>query len=313
MKAFVWFLFLCLHLQLVPIVQAADLKIALNWKPEAEFGGYYAAQVGEIFKKHQLNVTLLPGGAGTPTVQMLGAGQVDFAIASADEVILAQSHHVPLVAIFATYQRNTQAILVHQERGFKKLADVFSSPGKLAMQKGLPYSLFLMKKFAGSREKMKVDIVPFLGGIQVFLLDPVYSQQCFVTSEPITAEQKSQKVQTFLIADSGFNPYTTVLVTRREVIEKKPALVKELQKAVREGHAAYLANPTKTNKTMNALNPSVDLETLEKSAAVQKPFIENAGAELGSMTESRWSELVSQLLEIGLIKAKMPTKDLFQN
>ncbi len=288
---------------------AADLKIALNWKPEAEFGGFYAAQVNGIFKKHNLNVELVPGGAGTPSVQMVGASKFDFGIASADEIAIAQSHGIKLIALFATYQTNTQAIMTHEERGFKNLADIFHSPGQLALQKGLPYALFLQKKYADA----KVQIVPFLGGINIFLVNKNYSQQCFLTSEPISAERKSQKVKSFLIADAGYNPYTTVLVTRLEYFEKNKKMVQDLIDAVREGHAAYLKDPLKTNQLMNRLNPSVDLETLRESAEIQKKFIEVAGTPLGQMSAQRWTSLVDQLLELGLIQKKIPAGELFRN
>lgn len=289
---------------------AADIKIALNWKPEAEFGGYYAAQVNEIFKKHKLKVEIIPGGAGTPSVQMVGAGQFDFGIASADEIAIAQSRGVKIIGIFATYQTNTQAIMTHEERGFKSLDEVFNSKGQLALQKGLPYALFLEKKFKSS----KAQIVPFLGGINLFLVDKNYSQQCFLTSEPLSAEKKSQKVKSFLIADAGYNPYTTVLVTRQEVLDKDPALVRDLVAAVREGHGAYLVNPTKTNELMNRLNPSVDLKTLEASAALQSKFILlPAGGVLGSMSLERWTTLVDQLVDLGLMKKKVAASELFRN
>ena len=166
-----------------------EIKIALNWKPEAEFGGIYQAQLGGIFKKHDLKVEIIPGGAGTPSVQMVAGSQFDFGIASADEVVIAQSHGAKVVALFATYQTNAQGIMTHEESGFKSFADVFASPNKIALQKGLPYAMFLMQKFKNSQ----AQIVPYLGGISNFLADPKYSQQCFITSEPISAEKKNQK------------------------------------------------------------------------------------------------------------------------
>lgn len=302
------FHFVCLVLSSSPSF-AAEIKIALNWKPEAEFGGFYAAQVHDIFKKHHLDVTLVPGGAGTPGVQMVAGGKFDFAVASADEIAIAQSHGVKIIALFATYQTNTQGIMTHEERAFKNLAEVFNSSGKLALQKALPYALYLQKKFANS----KTQIVPFLGGINIFLVDKNYSQQCFVTSEPISAAKKSQKVKTFLVADAGYNPYTTVLLTRQDFLAKNSNLVRDLVAALREGHAAYLADPRKTNELMNKLNPSVDLETLQASALIQKKFIEVPGTALGSMTSARWASLVDQLLELGLIKKKIAPEELFRS
>ena len=135
----------------------AKVRLALNWKPEPQFGGFYSAQLNEIDKKNGIEFELVPGGAGTPVVQMVASGQFDFGIASADEVIISRARGSDVVALFAVYQTSPQAILTHSERAFESLADVFKSNGTVAMQKGLPYAVFLTRKYAGS---MKASIVP---------------------------------------------------------------------------------------------------------------------------------------------------------
>src|SRR5438477_1751594 len=80
---------------------ADRVKIALNWVPEPEFGGIYAAQVNGAFARLDLDVNIQPGGAGAPTWQMIGSGQTDFAVSSADEVVIARSRGADVVAIFA--------------------------------------------------------------------------------------------------------------------------------------------------------------------------------------------------------------------
>ena len=57
-----------------------QISLALNWKPEPQFGGFYAAQQAGAFTSRGLTVDILPGGSGTPTIQMVGAGKVDYAI-----------------------------------------------------------------------------------------------------------------------------------------------------------------------------------------------------------------------------------------
>src|SRR2546429_1725795 len=52
------------------------------------FGGFYAAQQNGAFKTHGLDVEIVAGGVGTPTVQMVGAGSVEFGVISADELIV---------------------------------------------------------------------------------------------------------------------------------------------------------------------------------------------------------------------------------
>src|SRR5262245_1633085 len=102
-------LFLC-----AAIASGADkVSIALNWVPEPEFGGIYAAQQTGAYQKRNLDVAIKPGGAGAPTWQQVAAGNVDFGVASADEVVNARANGADIVAIFAIYQTCPQGIMVH--------------------------------------------------------------------------------------------------------------------------------------------------------------------------------------------------------
>ena len=95
------------------------MQLALNWKAEPQFGGFYAAQVLGLYTKNGLDVTIIEGGSGTPTIQVLGAGKVDYAIVSADEVVISHDRGAKnVVALFATFQTNPQAIMAHAARGF---------------------------------------------------------------------------------------------------------------------------------------------------------------------------------------------------
>src|SRR5262245_61179989 len=96
--------------------QATKVKLQLNWKPEPQFGGFYAAQVIDAYKKHGLDVEITPGGAGAPTVEMVGAGTVPFAIVSGDEIIRARANGNKIVALFAAYQTNPQGIMTRKSR-----------------------------------------------------------------------------------------------------------------------------------------------------------------------------------------------------
>src|SRR4051812_42451704 len=82
-------------------VFAKDYQLVLNWKPEPQFGGFYAAEVEEIFKKRSLPIVLVPGGAGTPTIQVVAAGNADFGVVSAEEVPISRDRGTDIVALFA--------------------------------------------------------------------------------------------------------------------------------------------------------------------------------------------------------------------
>ncbi|MET0405784.1 MAG: ABC transporter substrate-binding protein [Cystobacter sp.] len=285
-----------------------SVKLTLNWVAEPEFGGFYAAREQGHFKRHGMEVTIQGGGSGVPVLQMVATGQVDFGISSADEVITARARGVDVIPLFAVYQTSPQGLMAHASSGAKNIQDVLSS-GTVALEPGLPYAAFLKKKYGFD----KVKVVPYDGGVARFVADKAFAQQCFITSEPIAARRQGADPTVFLVADEGFNPYNTVLITRRALWKEQPARVKEFVAAVREGWRAYLDEPAASNAVMGRINTSMDAETFAEAARTQKPLIETAQTRdkgLGTMTRERWDTLARQLVALGLID-KVPFLDDF--
>jgi NitT/TauT family transport system substrate-binding protein len=293
-----------------PPSSKAKVKLVLNWKPEPEFGGFYAADAGGLYRKHDLNVDIVGGGDQVP--QMVAAGQCEFGILAADEVVTARAKGIDLVAVFAVYQTNPQGIMTHEKRGLKSIGELMAAPGKLAAQPGLPYRNFLEKKYPDR----KVEIVAYDYSINQFMNDPNYSQQCFVTSEPIAAKRKGADPKVFLIAEEGFNPYAAVVVTRGDYLKQNPAAVKSFVAATAEGWRAYLDSPKAANETMAKLNTEMDADTFAAAAEAQKPLIDDERTKkdgLGTMTAERWQTLIGQLSDLKLIETAPAADDCFQN
>jgi NitT/TauT family transport system substrate-binding protein len=288
----------------------AQVKLALDWVPEPEFGGFYAARESGAYKRHGIGIEIQGGGAGVPVLQMVATGRADFGTVGADELLTARARGADLVALFAVFQTSPQGIMVHAARKLQKLEDAFHS-GTLALETGKAYAAYLKKKFAWDG----VKVVPYDGGVAHFLTDPNFGQQCYVTSEPIAARRKGADPAVFLIADSGFNPYATVVVTRRELLQKQPELVKEFVLATREGWREYLDHPEATNTLLAKLNSALDVATLGAAADAQKPLIENADSKqhgLGSMQQARWQTLADQLLDLKFLDQAVTAADSFQ-
>lgn len=290
----------------------APLKLVLNWKPEAEFGGFYAAQNEGEFTKKGLQVSIEPGGSGSPTIQMVAAGKSQFGIVTGEEVVISRARGTDVVALFAVYQFSPFIFMTHAERNFKSIQDIFESPGVLAARSGMAYFAYLEKKLG----KPKVKVVPETGGVGNFLMDPLYSTQGYLSSEPFAAAKKGAKVKNFLISDEGFNPYVTVLVARQSFVDNNLETVKSFVSAVREGWRHYLDHPEKTNLLLHELNPAMDLETLNQSALAERSLIETPETKkegLGFMTAGRWKVLSNQLKTIGFIKREPVISELFRN
>jgi NitT/TauT family transport system substrate-binding protein len=290
---------------------ATRVKLALNWVPEPEFGGFYAGREKGSYRTRGIDLEILGGGAGSPVLQTVATGRADFGTVGADDVVIGRARGADVVAVFATYQTNPQGIMVHRTRKLTTFDQLFQG-GTLAIETGQPYATYLKRKYSWAG----VKVVPYDGGVARFLTDPTLGQQCYVTSEPLSARKQGADPQVFLIAQSGYNPYATVVITRRELLQKKPELVRRFVEASQEGWKSYLADPVATNALLARLNPAMDTAALAASADAQAPLIETSetkAAGLGHMERTRWDTLVNQLNEIGLIDKKPVADELFSN
>jgi NitT/TauT family transport system substrate-binding protein len=290
---------------------ATGVQLTLDWKPEPEFGGFYAASQDGAFAKHGLNVTITPAGEGADTWQLVATGKTEFATSTSDQVLIARRQNADVIGIFAVYQTFPQGIMVHESRGFTSIADVFNSDGYLLAEPNAWLTL-LEKRFA----PVRVKVANYDGGIAQFLGSKDYSQQCYVTSEPILARHQGGDPQVFLIADEGFNPYATLLICKGELWRSHPQEVKAMAAACREGWKDYLGNPDPVNSVMHGLNQDMDLQTFGEAAAAQKPLIETdltKAQGLGTMTLERWKDLQEQLIEIGTLDGPVDAQGCFVN
>ena len=68
---------------------ATAVQLTLDWKPEPEFGGFYAAKQDGAFSRHGLDATIAAAGEGADTWQLVATGKTEFATSSADQVLIA--------------------------------------------------------------------------------------------------------------------------------------------------------------------------------------------------------------------------------
>jgi NitT/TauT family transport system substrate-binding protein len=236
-------------------------------------------------------------------------GRAEFAVSSADEVVIARAKGADVVAIFTIYQTCPQGIMVHQSRGLKSIDEVFKS-GTLAIEIGLPYGKYLKEKYGFNG----VKTIPYTGGIANFVADKNFAQQCFVFSEPLAAKKHGADPQVFLIADSGYNPYTGVVITSQKYLNEHRQVVESMAKSLQIGWTAYQKDPRPANELMAQLNKNMDPETFAAAAEAQKPLIESDDTKtngIGAMTLKRWEELVKQLSNLDVINKPVTASECF--
>lgn len=273
------------------------VTLMLNWFPEAEHGGFYAAKVHGYYEEAGLDVEIIPGGPGSPVQQKVARGDVTFGVTNADDILLARAQDADVVAVMAPLQTSPRCVMVHESSGitsFDQLKNV-----TLAMSGGKAWAQFL-------KQKLPLDGVELQEGPTVakFLVDDNYAQQAYVFSEPFVARQEGGDPVSLLVADLGFNPYTSLLVTNQSRIDQQPELVQKMVSASIKGWDKYLAEPEETNQYIHAQNDQMSLEILAFGVDAMKPLCEVQDGEgtTGHMTAERWETLHQQMLEIEAIE-----------
>lgn len=265
------------------------LRVALNWYPEPEFGGFYEALLDGSYAARKLDVELIPGGPGAPVLEMLQSGQAEVAISGADDLLVKRAKGLDAVAIFAAFQHSPVGLMAH-EGGPATYAEV---KGPVAIETGSPFQRYLWGHFGWEG---KVEMVPSTGSIGPFAADPKLVQQAYVTSEPCVAEGQGLKVVFLAGSDAGWDPYSSLAVVAGK--DKQEPWVKDFVEASREGWAAYLKDATKANAEIAKLNPAMPIERMGCITGKQAPFVQTAEG-LGTMTEARWKAVADALGSIG--------------
>lgn len=282
--------------------------LLLNWYPEAEHGGFYAALVHGIYEKHGLEVEIRPGGRTSAVTPELVLGRVQFGVGNADDIFLARSEESPLVALMAPLQIGPRCIMVRKDSGISSFAELKNI--KLEADVGRPDIAFLKSQ---SLLDKSVQIVPYFGSVAQLVAGPGTAQQAYSFSEPFLAEQEGVPVTNLMLSEVGWNPYACCLMATDDYIAKNEDLVRRMVAASIEGWQQYLREPEKSNEYILKQNQQgMTKEALQFGAAALKSLCLPNGmpeSELGQMTGERWSSLYQQMNAMKLINPERVKPD----
>jgi NitT/TauT family transport system substrate-binding protein len=275
------------------------VELALNWFPEAEHGGYFTALVKGYYRDAGLDVKILSGNASSAVLQRVARNQVAFGIENADRILMGRAQQADVIALLAPIQKTPRGIMVHANSGFGKIADI--ADVTLAVNSGAPWVAFLK----AHAPLANVRFVPYPGSVAQFLVDKKYAQQAYVFSEPYVAKEKGADARCLLIADIGYNPYTSVLFTSAKTLAAQPEVVAKFVQASAKGWQTYLEQPDETNRYLHEVNPEMTLGILDYGIKSLRPLCLDGlpgPAAIGRMTLERWQTLAGQLVEVGALK-----------
>lgn len=280
----------------------------VNWFPQPEHGGQFAALAKGYYKEAGMDMTILPGGPQVSSIQQVASGKVQFGLAQADELLVARDQGIPVVAIAAPFQINPQAIMYHAEESIQDVKDLEGRT--LYIAPGAMYWEYLKKKY----ELKNFTELAFTGNNAGFIADQKSATQSYYSSDEYILKNQNVNVKFMLIHDTGYQPYANVLFTTEKMIKEQPELVKAYVKASVKGWQNYKTNYEEINPIIQKENPDLTLESMKATAENMVKLVYMNDAEsggVGIMTSERWTTLAGQLAEIGLIKSSDEADKVF--
>ena len=283
------------------------VSFGTNWVAEAEHGGFFQAVADGTYAKYGLDVTIVPGGPNDNNRMLLIAGKLDFFMAANTLMSFdAVANNVPVVTVAAIFQKDPQVLLTHPETKITKLEDL--KPLTLFVSKeGISsYFQWLKSEYGFGEDKVR----PYTFNPQPFLANKQSAMQGYVTSEPYAIEKNAGfKPGVILLADYGFNTYSTLIETRRDLIDRKPDLVQRFVNASLVGWYNYLyGDNTAANATIRKLNPEMTDELIAYSIARMKEYgIVDSGDALrggiGAMTDARMASFFEKMVRAHVVRS----------
>jgi NitT/TauT family transport system substrate-binding protein len=291
------------------------VSFATNWVAQAEHGGFYQALVDGTYKKHGLDVTLMPGGPNVNHRLQLIAGRIEFYMsANTLQAFDAVAQNIPTLVVASIFQKDPQVLLAHPDQGIEKFEDL-KKLTLLISNEGVASYFQWMKHDFGFREQ---QVKPYTFNPQPFLADKRTAMQGYVTSEPYAVETQGHfKPKIFLLADQGWGSYSTLIETRRDLAANKPDLVQRFVDASAIGWANYIyGDNAAANARIKRDNPEMTDARIAYSIAKMKEYgIVDSGdtikGGIGAMTDVRMKSFFDKMVAAGVIKGAIDYKTAY--
>src|SRR5215208_5240446 len=287
------------------------VSFGTNWVAQGEHGGFYQALADGTYRKYGLDVSIVQGGPNVNNRLLLPAGRLDFYMsANSLQSFDAVEQNVPTVAVAAMFQKEPQVLIAHPDQGVEKFEDLKRLSLFVSKEGIATYFQWLKADYGFDESKVR----PYTFNPQPFLADKRSAMQGYVTSEPFAIEQQGKfKPKVFLLADQGFDAYSTLIETRRDLVANKPAVVQRFVDASIVGWYHYLYGDNKTGDALiRKHNPEMSEALLAYSVAKMKEYGivdsgDSATLGIGAMTDARMKSFFDKMVRAGVVK---PSIDL---
>ena len=226
--------------------------------------------------------------------------------------LAAVQQGVPIVTVFAAFQKDAITLVTHEGVGHDKLSDLKGKPIRLPAIARTNYWPWLKSRYGFSDEQIR----GFEPGYAALGSDKMLSQQGYATNDAWNARKVGLNLKSLVLADYGWANYATTVDATEKTIRERPEVVRAFVRATSEGYRRYLENPASAHGAIKQANPQMDLDLMEHTWRELKrlEIIDSGdarGGKIGMMTDARWERFVKEMQAAGALPANLDWKKAY--
>jgi NitT/TauT family transport system substrate-binding protein len=296
----------------LPGKAAEAVTLRLKWLNQAQFAGYYVAKDKGYYAAAGLDVSIQPGGSDFPAVQMVAGGSEQFGVTGADQILIARSKGVPVVAIAVIYRENPFVLFALKKSGITKPAEF--SGHNIGLKIGGSEELIYRSVLKSAKvDKASLHEVPVKFDLSPLLTGQVDIWPGYVINEVIAAEEKGFDVSVIKPSDYGVRMYADTLFTTERMLKEQPELVKKFVAATIHGWTDALADPQGAARTTVKFGNKLEFEHELAMMKASIPLITAGSGPIGASRPADWEAIQTMLVDAGFQKTTVDISRAFTN
>jgi NitT/TauT family transport system substrate-binding protein len=289
------------------------VKLPVGYIPNIQFAPLYVAVDKGYFRDAGIEIEF-DYSFETDAVSLVGANNLQFAVVSGEQVLLARAQGLPVVYVCAWYQQYPVAVVSKVSQGIQTPADLkgrkIGLPGLFgANYIGLDALLFS----AGLSDKdVTLDSIGF-NQVAALAADQEQAVSVYTTNEPAQLEAQGYTLNEMRVADH-VQLASNGLISNEATLAKNPDLVRRMVSAFLKGLADTMADPDGAYKIslkyvqdLSKADVATQEEILSRSIALWK-------ADRPGLSDPKaWQNMQDTLLKMNLLKQPLEIQKAYTN
>jgi putative hydroxymethylpyrimidine transport system substrate-binding protein len=293
-----------------------QLELMLDWTPNPDHAGIYAAEGRGFFEQVGVDVKLRRPPDPSAPIKQAAANRVDLAISYEPEVLRARDEGVKVVAVAALIPRPLTSVISLPPN---TVEDAQGLAGKKVGTAGIDYQEAFLDAMLdqagvdpGSVERTNVGF-DLNKALLTGKVDATLGG--FINVETVALEERGKKPTAFTVDEAGIPPYDElVIVTSEQTLAKKGDDIRAFLGALARGTRVAERDPEAAADYIVDANPELekDRETIRKSTE-KTPFQPKTGKPFGYMDPVAWDEFAIFMREADILKRDPDAASAFTN